>query len=84
MSGRETSKCNLHTNGNLITSVQPILLWLWDSHSVIKESVLPPRVNPAAPSNPPAEVDPDIMLTVFCKSSKASVTTQPTKLKIRL
>ncbi|KAK1346278.1 hypothetical protein QTO34_000132 [Cnephaeus nilssonii] len=67
-----------------IMLMQPILLRLRDSHSVIKESALPPRVNSAASSNPPAEVDPDIMLKVFCKSSEASVTTQPTKFKIKL
>lgn len=84
MSGRETNKCNLHTNGNLITSEQPILLRLRASHSAIKESELPHRVNSAASSNPPAEVDPGIMLQVFCKSSEASVTTQPTQFKIKL
>lgn len=82
MSGQETNKCNLHTNGNLITSVQPILLRFRDSHSVIKESELPHRANSAASSNPPAKVDPGIMLKVFCQSSEASVTTLPTQFKI--
>uniref|UniRef100_F7ART4 Polymerase delta-interacting protein 3 n=1 Tax=Equus caballus TaxID=9796 RepID=F7ART4_HORSE len=77
-------KCNLHMNGNVITSDQPILLRLSDSPSVKKESELPRRVNPAASSNPPAEVDPDTILKALFKSSGASVTTQPTEFKIKL
>ncbi|KAK2110821.1 polymerase delta-interacting protein 3 [Saguinus oedipus] len=45
-------KCNLHMNGNVITSDQPILLRLSDSPSVKKESELPRRVNTASSSNP--------------------------------
>ncbi|XP_032201942.1 polymerase delta-interacting protein 3 isoform X3 [Mustela erminea] len=77
-------KCNLHMNGNVITSDQPILLRLSDSPSAKKESELPRRVNPAAASNPPAEVDPDTILKALFKSSGASVTTQPTEFKIKL
>ncbi|NP_001334011.1 polymerase delta-interacting protein 3 isoform 2 [Mus musculus] len=76
-------KCNLHMNGNVITSDQPILLRLSDSPSVKKESELPRRGNPAS-SNPPAEVDPDTVLRALFKSSGASVTTQPTEFKIKL
>uniref|UniRef100_A0A8C6HDT6 Polymerase delta-interacting protein 3 n=1 Tax=Mus spicilegus TaxID=10103 RepID=A0A8C6HDT6_MUSSI len=76
-------KCNLHVNGNVITSDQPILLRLSDSPSVKKESELPRRGNPAS-SNPPAEVDPDTVLRALFKSSGASVTTQPTEFKIKL
>ncbi|XP_036107713.1 polymerase delta-interacting protein 3 isoform X1 [Molossus molossus] len=77
-------KCNLHMNGNVITSDQPILLRLSDSPSVKKESELPRRVNSAAPSNPPAKVDPDTILKALFKSSGTSVTTQPTEFKIKL
>ncbi|CAO2601448.1 Polymerase delta-interacting protein 3 [Lemmus lemmus] len=77
-------KCNLHMNGNVITSDQPILLRLSDSPSVKKESELPRRGNPASSSNPPAEVDPDTILKALFKSSGASVTTQPTEFKIKL
>ncbi|XP_004771251.1 polymerase delta-interacting protein 3 isoform X1 [Mustela nigripes] len=77
-------KCNLHMNGNVITSDQPILLRLSDSPSAKKESELPRRVNSAASSNPPAEVDPDTILKALFKSSGASVTTQPTEFKIKL
>uniref|UniRef100_A0A8C2LGW2 Polymerase delta-interacting protein 3 n=1 Tax=Cricetulus griseus TaxID=10029 RepID=A0A8C2LGW2_CRIGR len=77
-------KCNLHMNGNVITSEQPILLRLSDSPSVKKESELPRRGNAASSSNPPAEVDPDTILKALFKSSGASVTTQPTEFKIKL
>uniref|UniRef100_A0A8D2AZZ6 Polymerase delta-interacting protein 3 n=1 Tax=Sciurus vulgaris TaxID=55149 RepID=A0A8D2AZZ6_SCIVU len=77
-------KCNLHMNGNVITSDQPILLRLSDSPSAKKESELPRRVNSAPSSNPPAEVDPDTILKALFKSSGASVTTQPTEFKIKL
>ncbi|KAM5335577.1 polymerase delta-interacting protein 3 [Glossophaga mutica] len=78
-------KCNLHVNGNVITSDQPILLRLSDSPSVKKESELPRRVNSAAASShPPAEVDPDTILKALFKSSGASTTPQPTEFKIKL
>ncbi|XP_048210288.1 polymerase delta-interacting protein 3 isoform X1 [Perognathus longimembris pacificus] len=77
-------KCNLHMNGHVITSEQPILLRLSDSPAVKKESELPRRVAPAAAASPAAEVDPDTILKALFKSSGASVTTQPTEFKIKL
>ncbi|XP_045690901.1 polymerase delta-interacting protein 3 [Phyllostomus hastatus] len=77
-------KCNLHMNGNVITSDQPILLRLSDGPSVRKESELPRRVNSAASSHPPAEVDPDTILKALFKSSGASTAPQPTEFKIKL
>ncbi|KAF6121134.1 DNA polymerase delta interacting protein 3 [Phyllostomus discolor] len=77
-------KCNLHMNGNVITSDQPILLRLSDGPSVRKESELPRRVNSAAASHPPAEVDPDTILKALFKSSGASTAPQPTEFKIKL
>nr|XP_004650420.1 polymerase delta-interacting protein 3 [Jaculus jaculus] len=77
-------KCNLHMNGNIITSDQPILLRLSDSPSVKRESELPRRMNSASSSSPAAEVDPDTILKALFKSSGASVTTQPTEFKIKL
>ncbi|XP_071075190.1 polymerase delta-interacting protein 3 isoform X2 [Dasypus novemcinctus] len=82
--GGQPMKCNLHMNGNVITSDQPILLRLSDSPSVKKESEMPRRVNSATSSNPPAEVDPDTILKALFKSSGASVTMQPTEFKIKL
>ncbi|XP_065263668.1 polymerase delta-interacting protein 3 isoform X1 [Emys orbicularis] len=76
-------KCNLHMNGNVITSDQPILLRLSDTPSVKKE-VEPRRSSAAASSNPPAEVDPDTILKALFKSSAASVSVQPTEFKIKL
>ncbi|XP_062058728.1 polymerase delta-interacting protein 3 isoform X4 [Lepus europaeus] len=76
-------KCNLHMNGNVITSDQPILLRLSDSPSVKRDPELPRRVN-AASSSPAAEVDPDTILKALFKSSGASATTQPTEFKIKL
>ncbi|XP_006890119.1 PREDICTED: polymerase delta-interacting protein 3 [Elephantulus edwardii] len=77
-------KCNLHMNGNVITSDQPILLRLSDSPLAKKETELPRRMSSASSSNPPAEVDPDTILKALFKSSGASVTTQPTEFKIKL
>ncbi|XP_005379477.1 PREDICTED: polymerase delta-interacting protein 3 [Chinchilla lanigera] len=77
-------KCNLHMNGNVITSDQPILLRLSDSPLVKKDSELPRRLTAASSANPPAEVDPDTILKALFKSSGASVTTQPTEFKIKL
>ncbi|XP_037739104.1 polymerase delta-interacting protein 3 isoform X2 [Chelonia mydas] len=76
-------KCNLHMNGNVITSDQPILLRLSDTPSVKKE-VEPRRSSAGASSNPPAEVDPDTILKALFKSSAASVSVQPTEFKIKL
>ncbi|XP_072452425.1 polymerase delta-interacting protein 3 isoform X2 [Notamacropus eugenii] len=76
-------KCNLHMNGSVITSDQPILLRLSDSPSVKKEGE-PRRLSSGASSHPPAEVDPDTILKALFKSSGASVSVQPTEFKIKL
>ncbi|XP_015276180.1 PREDICTED: polymerase delta-interacting protein 3 isoform X2 [Gekko japonicus] len=76
-------KCNLHMNGNIITSDQPILLRLSDTPSVKKEGE-PRRTSVGASSNPPAEVDPDTILKALFKSSGISASVQPTEFKIKL
>ncbi|XP_051492974.1 polymerase delta-interacting protein 3 isoform X2 [Apus apus] len=76
-------KCNLHMNGNVITSDQPILLRLSDTPSVKKEGE-PRRSSASASSNPPAEVDPDTILKALFKSSGVSSSVQPTEFKIKL
>ncbi|XP_027710084.1 polymerase delta-interacting protein 3 isoform X1 [Vombatus ursinus] len=76
-------KCNLHVNGSVITSDQPILLRLSDSPSVKKEGE-PRRLSSGTSSHPPAEVDPDTILKALFKSSGASVSVQPTEFKIKL
>nr|XP_056703299.1 polymerase delta-interacting protein 3 isoform X2 [Euleptes europaea] len=76
-------KCNLHMNGNIITSDQPILLRLSDTPSVKKEGE-PRRTSVGASSNPPAEVDPDTILKALFKSSGTSSSVQPTEFKIKL
>ncbi|XP_008120084.1 polymerase delta-interacting protein 3 isoform X2 [Anolis carolinensis] len=75
-------KCNLHMNGNIITSDQPILLRLSDTPSVKKEGE--PRRTSTGASNPPAEVDPDTILKALFKSSGTSTSVQPTEFKIKL
>lgn len=76
-------KCNLHMNGNIITSDQPILLRLSDTPSVKKEGE-PRRMSTGSSSNPPAEVDPDTILKALFKSSGISASLQPTEFKIKL
>ncbi|NXY85688.1 PDIP3 protein, partial [Alcedo cyanopectus] len=76
-------KCNLHMNGNVITSDQPILLRLSDTPSVKKEGE-PRRPSSSTSSNPPAEVDPDTILKALFKSSGVSASVQPTEFKIKL
>uniref|UniRef100_A0A7N4NJ96 DNA polymerase delta interacting protein 3 n=1 Tax=Sarcophilus harrisii TaxID=9305 RepID=A0A7N4NJ96_SARHA len=76
-------KCNLHVNGSVITSDQPILLRLSDSPLVKKEGESR-RLSSSASSHPPAEVDPDTILKALFKSSGASVSVQPTEFKIKL
>ncbi|XP_033017642.1 polymerase delta-interacting protein 3 isoform X3 [Lacerta agilis] len=76
-------KCNLHMNGNIITSDQPILLRLSDTPSVKKEGE-PRRTSVGTASNPPAEVDPDTILKALFKSSGTSASVQPTEFKIKL
>uniref|UniRef100_A0ABM5GF60 Polymerase delta-interacting protein 3 isoform X2 n=1 Tax=Pogona vitticeps TaxID=103695 RepID=A0ABM5GF60_9SAUR len=76
-------KCNLHMNGSVITSDQPILLRLSDTPSVKKEGESR-RTSAGASSNPPPEVDPDIILKALFKSSGTSASVQPTEFKIKL
>ncbi|XP_038612734.1 polymerase delta-interacting protein 3 isoform X1 [Tachyglossus aculeatus] len=76
-------KCNLHINGNVITSDQPILLRLSDSPS-LKGGEAPRRASSAPSPHPAAEVDPDTILKALFKSSAASASVQPTEFKIKL
>ncbi|XP_078093680.1 polymerase delta-interacting protein 3 [Mustelus asterias] len=75
-------KCNLHVNGNVITSEQPILLRLSDT-PVVKKSEIP-RAKPRPSNQPPAEVDPETVLKALFKSSGPSTSAQPTAFKIKL
>ncbi|XP_041033755.1 polymerase delta-interacting protein 3 isoform X3 [Carcharodon carcharias] len=75
-------KCNLHVNGNVITSEQPILLRLSDT-PVLKKSEIP-RAKPRPSNQPPAEVDPETVLKALFKSSGPSTSAQPTAFKIKL
>ncbi|KAM4650393.1 polymerase delta-interacting protein 3 [Discoglossus pictus] len=78
-------KCNLHLNGSVITSDQPILLRLSDTPSAAKKGET--RRSSASSSstpNPPAEVDPDTVLKALFKSSASSAVIQPTAFKIKL
>ncbi|XP_041445342.1 uncharacterized protein LOC734419 isoform X2 [Xenopus laevis] len=79
-------KCNLHLNGSVITSDQPILLRLSDTPSATKKAET--RRSNTLPSssaqNPPAEVDPDTILKALFKSSGSSAVVQPTAFKIKL
>ncbi|KAM4720686.1 polymerase delta-interacting protein 3 isoform 2-T2 [Rhinophrynus dorsalis] len=80
-------KCNLHLNGSVITSDQPILLRLSDTPSTVKKEGEMRRSNPSSSSaapNPPAEVDPDTILKALFKSSGSSAVVQPTAFKIKL
>ncbi|XP_076866426.1 polymerase delta-interacting protein 3 isoform X2 [Brachyhypopomus gauderio] len=72
-------KCNLHIQGNVITSDQPILLRLSDSPAggpvAGKKEVLPVR---STPRSAPAEVDPQTILKALFKSStQSSSTSEP-------
>ncbi|XP_032869362.1 polymerase delta-interacting protein 3 [Amblyraja radiata] len=75
-------KCNLHVNGNVITSEQPILLRLSDTPAVKKPEIL--RSKPRPSNQPPAEVDPETVLKALFKSSGPSTSAQPTAFKIKL
>ncbi|XP_078286468.1 polymerase delta-interacting protein 3 [Rhinoraja longicauda] len=75
-------KCNLHVNGNVITSEQPILLRLSDTPAVKKPEI--PRSKPRPSNQPPAEVDPETVLKALFKSSGPSTSAQPTAFKIKL
>uniref|UniRef100_A0A3Q1I8Y8 RRM domain-containing protein n=1 Tax=Anabas testudineus TaxID=64144 RepID=A0A3Q1I8Y8_ANATE len=78
-------KCNLHIQGNVITSDQPILLRLSDTPgagSSTKKDGLPPSLSrPASQrssSQPTPEVDPQTILKALFKSSAQSTsTTEP-------
>ncbi|XP_035472233.2 polymerase delta-interacting protein 3 [Scophthalmus maximus] len=78
-------KCNLHIQGNVITSDQPILLRLSDTPgtgSSTKKDGLPPSFSrPAgqrASSQPTPEVDPQTILKALFKSTaQSSTTTEP-------
>ncbi|XP_024920319.1 polymerase delta-interacting protein 3 isoform X1 [Cynoglossus semilaevis] len=78
-------KCNLHIQGNVITSDQPILLRLSDtpgSGSSTKKDGLPPSLSrPAgqrASSQPTPEVDPQTILkALFNSTAQSSSTTEP-------
>ncbi|XP_042201947.1 polymerase delta-interacting protein 3 [Callorhinchus milii] len=75
-------KCNLHMNGNVITSEQPILLRLSDAPVTKVPEMVRPRVRQA--SHPQAEVDPDTVLKALFKSCSPSTSAQPTAFKIKL
>ncbi|XP_073442781.1 polymerase delta-interacting protein 3 isoform X2 [Dendrobates tinctorius] len=78
-------KCNLHLNGSVITSDQPILLRLSDTPSKKEgESRRNTTSSSSVASNPPAEVDPDTILKALFKSSGSSAVIQPTAFKIKL
>ncbi|XP_068433903.1 polymerase delta-interacting protein 3 [Clinocottus analis] len=78
-------KCNLHIQGNVITSDQPILLRLSDTPGAsggAKKDGLPPSLSrPAgqrASSQPTPEVDPQTILKALFKSTTQSTsTTEP-------
>ncbi|XP_077474927.1 polymerase delta-interacting protein 3 isoform X1 [Stigmatopora argus] len=77
-------KCNIHIQGNVITSDQPILLRLSDTpgaSSGAKKDGLPPSLSrPASQrtSQPTAEVDPQTILKALFKSTaQSSTTTEP-------
>uniref|UniRef100_A0A3B4UYA4 DNA polymerase delta interacting protein 3 n=1 Tax=Seriola dumerili TaxID=41447 RepID=A0A3B4UYA4_SERDU len=78
-------KCNLHIQGNVITSDQPILLRLSDTPGTgggAKKDGLPPSLSrPAgqrASSQPTPEVDPQTILKALFKSTAQSTsTTEP-------
>ncbi|XP_039621602.1 polymerase delta-interacting protein 3 [Polypterus senegalus] len=79
-------KCNLHIQGNVITSEQPILLRLSDSPGQKKDPAsLQRNSNPRPPTQPQAEVDPDTILKALFKSSGPStVITQATAFRIKI
>ncbi|MED6234674.1 hypothetical protein ATANTOWER_024968 [Ataeniobius toweri] len=77
-------KCNLHIQGNVITSDQPILLRLSDtpgagSSSTTKKGGLPPSLSrpsgQRASSQPTPEVDPQTILKALFKSTTMSTST---------
>lgn len=78
-------KCNLHIQGNVITSDQPILLRLSDTPGTgggTKKDGLPPSLSrppgQRASSHPTPEVDPQTILKALFKSTAQSTsTTEP-------
>ncbi|XP_049602028.1 polymerase delta-interacting protein 3 isoform X1 [Syngnathus scovelli] len=77
-------KCNIHIQGNVITSDQPILLRLSDTPgagSGAKKDGLPPALSRSASqrtSQPTPEVDPQTILKALFKSTaQSSSTTEP-------
>ncbi|XP_017272107.1 polymerase delta-interacting protein 3 [Kryptolebias marmoratus] len=75
-------KCNLHIQGNVITSDQPILLRLSDTPgagSSAKKDGLPPSLSRGAgqraSSQPTPEVDPQTILKALFKSTAQSTST---------
>ncbi|KAM9746354.1 polymerase delta-interacting protein 3 [Menidia menidia] len=75
-------KCNLHIQGNVITSDQPILLRLSDTPGAggsTKKDSLPPSLSRApgqrASSQPTPEVDPQTILKALFKSTAQSTST---------
>ncbi|XP_072224885.1 polymerase delta-interacting protein 3 [Leuresthes tenuis] len=75
-------KCNLHIQGNVITSDQPILLRLSDTPGMggsTKKDGLPPSLSRAAgqraSSQPTPEVDPQTILKALFKSTAQSTST---------
>uniref|UniRef100_A0A3Q3D6U8 DNA polymerase delta interacting protein 3 n=1 Tax=Hippocampus comes TaxID=109280 RepID=A0A3Q3D6U8_HIPCM len=77
-------KCNIHIQGNVITSDQPILLRLSDTPnagSVAKKDGLPPSLSRSGSqrtSQPTPEVDPQTILKALFKSTaQSSSTTEP-------
>ncbi|XP_018430592.1 PREDICTED: polymerase delta-interacting protein 3 [Nanorana parkeri] len=81
-------KCNLHMNGAVITSDQPILLRLSDtpssSSSAKKNAEMKRNSSSSSTSNPVAEVDPETILKALFKSSGSSAAVNPTAFKIKL
>ncbi|KAM5148638.1 polymerase delta-interacting protein 3 [Mantella aurantiaca] len=77
-------KCNLHLNGTVITSDQPILLRLSDTPSSAKKDVEMRRNSSTSTSNPVAEVDPETILKALFKSSGSSAVVHPTAFKIKI
>ncbi|XP_061568169.1 polymerase delta-interacting protein 3 [Cololabis saira] len=76
-------KCNLHIQGNVITSDQPILLRLSDTPatgSSTKKDGLPPSLSRTAgqraSSQPTPEVDPQTILKALFKSTQSTSTTE--------
>uniref|UniRef100_A0A8C5PSK7 RRM domain-containing protein n=1 Tax=Leptobrachium leishanense TaxID=445787 RepID=A0A8C5PSK7_9ANUR len=79
-------KCNLHLNGSVITSDQPILLRLSDTPATTNKEGEARRTNTTSSTvpKPAAEVDPDTILKALFKSSGSSAVVQPTAFKIKL